>query len=42
MGIGRRDLGVVSIKFKILSSDLDRENIEDELTVVVGAILGGL
>lgn len=42
IGIGLRDFGVTSIEFKILSSDLDRENIDDDVTVVVGAILGGL
>lgn len=29
-GIGLRDFGVESIEFKILSSDLEREKIEDD------------
>lgn len=29
-GIGLLDFGIVSIEFKILSSDLDREKYEDD------------
>jgi hypothetical protein len=44
MGIGRRDFGVVSIEFKILSSDLDRENsddVDDDVSVCDCAMRGG-
>lgn len=41
--MGLLDLGVMSIEFKILSSDLDRENIDDVCDTVDGcAMRGGL
>lgn len=43
IGMGRRDFGVTSIEFRMLSSDLDREKMDDvdDETVDVCAILGG-